>query len=131
MFTPEKVQSASEMFQAMASQAPHTSHAGKHPLTRPHNLVRKIRFFANGRQSEQVRITGITRSIQGPPPKTGETEKRIITIMKSKIHPAQKRTRSCAPVSLCSSPLSTSILQEPMEKIKMLTCKYSTGNNSL
>ena len=55
MLSPEQLKSAAEVFQAMASQTLPAGCGSKRPPNRPHSPVKKMRYFASGRQGDQSR----------------------------------------------------------------------------
>ena len=128
MFTPEQLNSAAEVFQAMASQTPPTAPAGKHPLSRPHSPVRKMCSLETGHEGEQGRNDqDQVANSKTPTEQLGEEneeEEQETEIQQSTQPRTGSEYRQTAPISLRNSPFSTAILQEPMEKIKMSTCKY-------
>ncbi|XP_010670084.2 uncharacterized protein LOC104887185 [Beta vulgaris subsp. vulgaris] len=131
MFTPEKLKSAAEVFQAMASGTPPTGPPAKRPLSRAHSLVRKLRSLWMGRQGERDRHDqDQVANSKTPTEHMGDEDEEEEEAQDTKVqqHSSQPRKgseyRRRAPVSLRTSPFSTAILQEPMEKLKMPTCKY-------
>lgn len=128
MFSPEQLQSATEVFQAMTIQTPPIRHVIKRHLNKPHSPVRKIQSFLSGREGEkrqhdqnhEENSRTTTMQIEE------EEEDHNNTKIQQSSQPRRENefVRCRAPISLRSSLFSIIILQEPIDKIKIPTCKY-------
>ncbi|KMT08027.1 hypothetical protein BVRB_6g144340 [Beta vulgaris subsp. vulgaris] len=115
----------------MASYTPPTDPPAKRPLSRAHSPVRKLSSLGTGRQGDRGRHDqDQVANSKTPTEHMEEEEEEEEEAQDTEVHQQSSHLRKGseyrrrAPVSLPNSPFSTAILQEPMEKIKMPTCKY-------